>query len=584
MPEAERAVALNLRSHNPKDVKMVIEVQTYVDNVLGITGKTFFKSSDEFHIAALKGIRNILASQVKNKWISRWFFTKADGHTRVCFAAYLDGLYASPRVRLLQAAGFTKSLVLFLLLLAKRLKGLAEVGRGIVLRCRDLLARDLAFKKDRDVAETAPDSSRQKRPPVFVLTSLIHQIVNFTVKSVVDQLRKQNINAVLVFHDGFDPRKFRSNENGRWCGEMGCVTLEAAQGSILSWTAVSAAPRHLFQTVAAMVFCLKRVFKATGEDWGMRWLLLRKVPGLILGFQASLLRAKKLLAQFQPASVLNCDNGSENLHVKAFAYLCLKQGLCFYRYKPVPTFPVRQPVFNSVSRLMLATANDAAIFSDNGAVPEFWDVGSPILDLAAPFILRTTRKTSERNGGGRERMGILFFTKRDFPNHGVISAVSEYCEENRLPVRLTVKFHPSDSKQFVLDQPSPDGLVKVVCYRKEEIEQVDQLIFEADIVISGSSNVIWSAFAQFKPVVYLGFKDMSTDGHVSGYGRYATSDFIVAFEPRDVGNIVGRLLDKIRKGEASKHLDHHDSLMRNFFCSGEFNSKERICRVLVDRA
>jgi hypothetical protein len=244
---------------------------------------------------------------------------------------------------------------------------------------------------------------------------------------------------------------------------------------------------------------------------------------------------------------------------------------------------VRQPVFNSVSRFMIVTPDDAQIFRDNGSSPELWDVGSPILDLAGPFVAGEQSRACGRNGAGRERIKILFFTKRDFPNRAILAAMSSYCMQSGRPAKLTVKFHPSDARQFELDPPAGGGLVEIVYHGKEEIELVDRLIFESDIVVSGSSNVIWSAFAQFKPVVYLAFQGMSSETHVSGYGRYATSDFLVASDIGDIGDILGRLVAAARHGGILKHFERHDSLMRNFFCNGEFNSTERIFRILSDR-
>jgi hypothetical protein len=585
IPAEEREVALNLRSHNPVDVKMVTEVQTYVDQALGIKGSTFFRSGDDMRVAALKGIRNILASRVKKRWVSRWFFREMDSQGLDSLSVYLYGLYASPKVRWLTAAGAPKFLVLVFCLLAKRLKHQAEVVKGMVFQCRDLLTKGLVSGGGQPREETALNRVEARPATVLVLTSLYHQIVNFTVKRVVDELEQRKTNVILAFHSGFVSPKPRSTENGSWWSHKTWVALESGRGALSSWTVRLVTPRLLFSTTGSIAFAFKRILRAPSGDWGARWMLLREAPVLIAGFHVRLSQAQSLLSRLHPSSVFNCDNGSENnLYVKAFAYACLRNKFRFYRYKPVPAFPVRQPVFNSVSRFMLATPDDTGIFRDNGAVPEFWHVGSPILDLAAPFVLKKTSKTPAPDAENPDKIRILFFAKRDFPNQGVISAISQSCVRNSRPAELTVKFHPSDSRQFASDRVEPTDIVKIVYYGKEEIEQVDRLIFEADIVISGSSNVIWSAFAQFKPVVYLGFKGMSSEGHVSGYGRYATSEFIAASELKEVGDIVGRLIDKILKGEASKHFDRHDLLMRNFFCSGEFNSKERICRVLVGPA
>ncbi|MDP6037037.1 MAG: hypothetical protein QGG64_00645, partial [Candidatus Latescibacteria bacterium] len=368
-------------------------------------------------------------------------------------------------------------------------------------------------------------------PAVLLLTHSHHRIVDYAVESITSSLVGKGIAPVLLFRDGFEPCRDRAtNSSWQWCDGFPFVALGQESGALCTMLRF-AFSRQGLQLIPRILFVYRRVLRSRSTDWRVKLLLLRKLPLLIVRLHRAFTYARDLIAQVAPVGILNCDNGSEDLYVKAFAYQSAQENIPFYRYKPVPSFPVPQPAFSSIASHMLATSEDEVIYRQGEAACEFWYVGSPLMDGAASYVSGIKRGSIGARIA-RDRLNVLYFTKRDFPNVDVVTAIAGYCQKRDTLAEIIVKMHPSDDDgsttygYLASEVPDFGNSIMITYYAKQDVGRVDELLSQADIVVTGSSNVIWSAFAQFKSVIYLAFRGMSSEGHILGYSKYATSDFV----------------------------------------------------------
>ena len=557
---------INAREHNPEYYSIRGALEVKVDSLLGFDHPPVFESSDDLFAAILKNSRNKIIEDNWRAAVDSALGSKSYTVTNSLMEQHLDETI----IRVAQRLGFTElsgnynsSVLRIFLLLSyySRMRVRNEITR---LRheftgLKHAWARQIEFWKD--FVERMPVSIARNSPkPVVFITSLGSPHVGYALGKVVSKLHEYCVPVCVLFVDGFDLRISMSIKHGwEWLEGVELISLPAIPNppyEALIGTLVPQLPQRY------------RVNKLSGFP---------SIPGLNVNFRKKTREfvfaancASFILESIAPRSVLNMADGSTYGH--AFSYCCVSGGTPVYSYVPMIRYPMRPDALLTPSHLV---ASRLDIPEDHEKQPRriYTVVGTPLLN---PLLSAETNDVI-RN---KDRLDLLYFSKRDFPNQNVIARLKQILDQLSKKFHVVIKPHPNDFFDYsqlisILDSS------EFTLVQSDKVEVVDELVRSSDIVISGPSNVLWSAFLQCKPVVFINFSEAGADHYAQAYGRYAPAPFVTACEMSELTNTFRYLLNLMDEyGQLPVDDEKYQALIRDVFNDGKTDPAQRVATLL----
>lgn len=530
MFEWEFLRAINWRDHNPVCRSISDALEARVNCALGFDCAPAFSSKDDLYEAILKSSRHrIIAESLHSAIVDTIGFSFYEQITSR-IRKVLDGELMRLIQRLgIKANGFWGFLLLAGHYTARRIQRRKSLLLRQFRNCRQTWIEQQAFWKEYAVSM---GNVRRDSRPVMIVIGVGWPQLGYSSGKIIKELRQAGTPVCCLLADGFNPKTSSVIPHGwDWLHEVEVISLPQVPYPL--WDLVT---RLLIPEVPKRY--RTRGLRKFPSASGIRFKFNRHSREFVFASNC----ADFLLESIRPRSVLNMM-GDKNIYGQAISYNCVKSGIAVHSYSPFIFYPNGiQPTRPTPSTLVVSKLD---IPQDESAQAgrSFVVVGSPLFDDPVPS---DGEVASERP----QVLRLIYLTKRVFPNLEVITQIQQALDQFRGKFHLILKPHPSDTEsdyQNVLSLLQRDQVTYVGA---EEVESVERWIAKSDVVITGPSNVIWSALRQKKPMIYLNFTGVGDDHYPEAYGRYAAAPFVTAWAVSEVGEALRRILRETDGGRA----------------------------------
>ncbi len=562
MPLVDLNRGINVRDHNPEYNRLHGGLVDQIDSLLGFEEPPVFEPDDDIYSAILKASRNHIVADNWRKTvivaIGRQQYPRIKSSLNRLFEETFERLTTRFRFARIMANGgdvFRYGLLLLYFLTRRIRHEYGRLRRGIPDWLHHWVDQHQFWNQ---FSEHKPDFGAR---PVCIVTPLSVPHIGYALGKIISKFRAENISVVCIFVDGFNPRTSSSIRAGwEWLESVESISLPAIPGA-------------LYETLVGLfVSQLPRKYHSN------KFPGLSRTPGLKANFQKYAREfvfaancVSSLLKAVAPRSILNMADS--RVYGQAFSYCCVLGETPVYSYVPMIRYPTRFDAPLTPSHLVSSRLD---IPDDHGRHSQrtYTVVGSPLLDASA----RVQFDDVPRKQGV---LHLAYFTKRDYPNQSVLAQIKQVMDQLSERFHLVIKPHPTDFFDYSC-LTSLLGKSEYTIVKADRIEAVEDIISSSDVVITGPSNVLWSAFYRHKPVVFVNSVEAGASHYPQAYRRYAPAPFVPVLQISEFGDALSYLFGRMDEEAETPIDDEKDqALLRDVFNSGGEDPAQQVAALLT---